>query len=343
MNICFIINHWNEIKPETESSLRLIHEAVLRKHTVCILYPNKLTIRNSVVHGFAMIIRKNEKVSLSIPGFYKNVKFKEQLLPLQGFDTIFIRTNPPIDNTLLNFLDSVKHDTFIINDVDGLRLANNKLYTAAFYDPNNEIIPETHVTKNKEYLKRVIKESGKDKMILKPLEGYGGSGVIIVEKNATQNINSLLDFYIDGKEGSNYVILQEYIDGAEEFGDVRVLMLNGEPIGAMRRIPAEDEFRSNVHVGGIVVRHTLTKHERMLCKAIAPKLLADGLYFVGLDIIKGKLIEVNVCSPGGITRINKLNRTKLQQKVLDFVESVVMNKEAAITRKIAFKKRIEDA
>jgi len=342
MNICFIINSWDTLSPEEDTTMRLIHESVIRGHNVGIIYPHNLTIRQSRTYGFVKKIKKKDKYSSNFTTFHRKTEFNEQLLPLSGFDAIFVRNNPPLDPVMLNFLDSVKDDTFIINDINGLRKANNKLYPASFDDPKNEIIPVTHVSKNKNFLKKVILESNKDKMILKPLEGYGGSGVIVLEKRARQNINSLLDFYISGKKESNYVIVQEYIDGVEH-GDTRVLMLNGEPIGAYKRIPAEDEVRANIKVGGKPIKHNLTKQEKYICKKIGPKLVADGLYFVGLDIINGKLIEINVCSPGGITRINHFNRVKLQKKVIDFIEEVVTNKESAINRKRDFKKLIEDA
>ena len=178
-------------------------------------------------------------------------------------------------------------------------------------------------------------------MILKPLDGFGGSGVIVLEKGAQKNINSLLDFYISGKSDSNYVILQEYIDGADN-GDVRVLMLNGEAIGAYKRVPAADEVRANIKAGGNAVKHTLTKVEKNICKKIGPKLVADGLYFVGIDIIAGKLIEINVCSPGGITRINRFNKARLQKQVIDFIETVVNTKEFAIDRKRYLRRMIEN-
>jgi glutathione synthase len=334
---------WERVEADTDSTLRLVHESVLRGHRTAVLYPKNLTIRNSITSGFCKFITTpGGKVPSNIPTFHKKVQFKEQLVPMSGFDVIFVRNNPPLDPVMLNFLDSVKDDTFIINDINGLRKANNKLYPASFEDPNNEIIPVTHVSKNKNYLKRIIQESEKERMILKPFDGYGGSGVIVLERGAMQNVNSLLDYYITGKDRDHYVILQEYISGAEN-GDVRVLMLNGEPIGAMKRIPGEGDLRSNVHAGGNAVKHTLTKKEKELCSKIGPKLVSDGLYFVGIDIISNKLIEVNVCSPGGITRINKFNRVKLQQKVLDFAENVVKYKEAAIERKRAFRKTIEDA
>ncbi|MDT8402445.1 MAG: glutathione synthase [Bacteroidales bacterium] len=340
MNICFIINPWEKLDPADDSTLRLIHESVIRDHNVGIMYPHNMTIRQSQTMGFVRKIKKQDKYSHNMTVFHKKVEFKEQLLPMSGFDVIFARNNPPIDPVMLNFLDSVKDDTFIINDIDGLRKANNKLYPASFHD--NDIIPVTYVSKSKSVLKKAILESPKDKMILKPLAGYGGKGVIVLEKSALQNINSLLDFYISGTSDGNYVILQEFIEGAEE-GDVRVLMLNGQPLGAYRRIPASDDIRSNIKAGGSAQKHILTKQEKLICSRIGPKLVADGLWFVGLDIINGKLIEINVCSPGGITRINAFNRTRLQKRIIDFIEDVISAKETAIERKKHFKRLIDEA
>jgi glutathione synthase len=338
MNICFIMYPWERIVPEKDSTLTLIHECVDRGHRVAITTGSNLTIRDSTAMAFCKVFTKDMKVSKSILSFYKNAKTKEEMLPLAGFDVIFMRSNPPLDSIVLNFLDSVKDDVFIINEVEGLREANNKLYTAAFFDPNNEIIPATHVSKNKEYLERVIKESTQQKMIMKPLNGYGGSGVILIETKATQNISSLLDFYISGKDGdSNYVILQDYVEGAED-GDVRVLMLNGEPIGAMRRRPAAGEARSNVSAGGTVEKYTLNKQDKALCKMVGQR-----LSFVGLDLIGGKLIEVNVLSPGGITNINKLFKVKLQKKVIDFAEQMIQQKHRANDRRIQLRNTVANA
>jgi len=229
------------------------------------------------------MISKGQNIPASIKSFHKKVIFEKRMLPLRGFDVIFVRENPPLDNFMLNFLDSIKGDSFIVNDVDGLRKANNKIYTAALDEENKHFIPSTHVSKNKGYLKRVITESETSQMILKPLDGYGGSGVIIIEKEAKQNINSLLDFYIDQGGKNKYVILQEFVE-SDKRGDVRVLMLNGEPIGAMRRVPADDDIRSNTHAGATVEKHSLTKQEKLLCKNIGPKLVSDGLYLAETDI-----------------------------------------------------------
>lgn len=340
MNVCFIMYPWEKVSPATDSTLRLVHECATRGHRVAITTPGSLTIRDTVAHAFCDVV-ENNKVSSSVPTFYKQVQLRRRKLPLSGFDVIFMRANPPLDNIALNFLDQVRTDTFIMNDIDGLRVANNKLYTASFNDPDHDFIPATHVSKNREYLERVILESDHERMILKPLNSFGGRGVIVLEKRAKTSLRSLLDFYI-GEGHGNYVILQEFVEGAEQ-GDVRILMLNGEAIGAMRRVPASGEARSNIHAGGTETKHALTKQEKALCKSIGPKLVRDGLYFAGLDVIGGKLIEVNVLSPGGITRINKLNRTKLQRPVIDFVETVVQHKERLAARKHEFRKVIEDA
>ena len=343
MNICFLMYPWEEIDPENDTTLTLIHECAKRGHGVAMCTPANLTIRNSVTSAFCNVLNRNEKVSSSLKSFYKQAKLRVEMLPLAGFDVIFMRANPPLDPLMLNFLDSVKDDVFIMNSLQGIREANNKLYTAAFGDSHSNIIPVTHVSKNKKYLVDQIKESPADKMILKPLNGYGGSGVILIEKRAMSNIKSLLDFYVTNSDGtSNYVILQEYIEGADQ-GDVRILILNGEPIGAMKRIPGSDDHRSNVSAGGTVAKHSMTKEEKALCKQIGPKLVKDGLFFVGIDVIGGKLVEVNVMSPGGITYMNKVYKTKIQCKVVDFVESKVLDKLEAFDRRSRLRKEVQDA
>lgn len=322
MKICFIMYPWERINPRQDSSIRIIHECVRRGHEVAITHSKNLTIRDSVTLSYCKTIVA-DKVSTNIPSFYKMVTFQKEMRPLHDFDVIFMRDNPPLDPLVLNFLDSIKDDVFIINAINGLREANNKIYTAAYQDPDKEIIPTTHVSKSIDYLMRVIEESDQEKMIMKPLDGYGGSGVIVIEKSAMHNIKSLLEFYIEkSAKESNYVILQEYVEGAE-LGDVRVLMLNGEPIGALRRKPAQNDIRSNISAGGSVEKYKLTKQDKILCEKIGKKLVQDGIYLAGLDIIGSKLIEVNVLSPGTLTPINRLYNVKLQVKIVDYLEQVV--------------------
>jgi glutathione synthase len=336
---------WEKIDAENDTSLALIKECVKRGHGVAMCTPANLTIRDSVTNAFCTVINRMEKVPSTLRAFYNKAKLREEMLPLAGFDAIFFRANPPLDPIMLNFLDSVKDDVFICNSLQGMREANNKLYTAAFGDAHSNIIPNTHVSKNKEYLVQQVKDSKADKMILKPLNGFGGSGVILIEKSAMSNINSLLDFYITSGDGnSNYVILQDYIEGADQ-GDVRILLLNGEPVGAMKRVPGTDDHRSNVSAGGSIQKHVLTKAEKALCKQIGPKLVKDGLYFVGIDVIGGKLVEVNVMSPGGITYMNKVYKSKIkvEERVIDFLESKVVDQLQAFDRRTRLRKTVQDA
>ncbi len=142
---------WHEVELDKDSTLTLIHECVKRGNKLAIATPANLTIGNSIAFGFCKLIEKQEKVSRSLKTFHKTAFLKEKMLPLAGFDVVFMRANPPLDPIVLNFLDSVTEDVFIVNSVDGLREANNKLYTPVFDDLNNEIIPVTHVSKNKEY------------------------------------------------------------------------------------------------------------------------------------------------------------------------------------------------
>lgn len=321
MHIGFIIADWNTISPNDSSTLAIIRECLIRKHKVSILYTNNLTVRNNIVHSHIETINSMDKIPENISSFYKKVTFQKNMSGLHAFDCIMIRKDPPINPLVLNFLDAIKDEVVMINDVDGIRKANNKLYTTTFHDPHNTYLPVTHVSGSKKFINKTIDESEHEKMILKPLDGSGGRGVIVLEKNARSNINSLLDFYID-ETGDNYVILQEYIEGAEE-GDVRVLMLNGKFIGAYNRKPAVGEIRANIQAGGTAHKYTMTESQKRVCKKVGTKLVSDGLYFVGLDMIGDKILEVNVLNPGGITNINRLEKVKLQKQVVDFLEEKV--------------------
>lgn len=314
---------WERVNPKQDSTLRIIHECVIRGHEVAITHAQNLTIRDCVTLSYCKTIRKADKFSQKLPLFYRSLEFEHEMRSMRDFDVIFMRDNPPLDPLVLNFLDSVKDDVFMINAIDGLREANNKIYTAAYYDPEHSLIPTTHVSKNIDYLMRVIKDHEGDKMIMKPLDGFGGRGVIVIEKSAMQNIKSLLEFYINKAPGqTNYVILQDFVEGAEN-GDVRVIMLNGKPIGALRRRPPEGDVRSNISAGGSVEKYKLSREDKLLCERVGKKLVQDGIYYAGLDIIGAKLIEINVLSPGTITDINKLYGIKIQRKIIDYLENVV--------------------
>jgi glutathione synthase len=321
---------WQKVEPKLDSTIRLIHEAATRGHRVSIIHSNEMAIRRTIVWSTCHILT-NINIPEDIAEFYHEATFKKELLALKDHDALFLRDNPPLDNHLLNFLDTVEEDVFIVNSISGLRKANNKIYPATLASLHDDdiadkrLIPLTTVSRNREYLKERIEAYENDRFIMKPMDGFGGSGVILLDKssnNSKHNINSLIDFYINAGKGNNFIILQEFIE-TDLPGDIRVIMLNGKPIGSMRRVPAKDDHRSNVHAGGHCVMHKLNDKEIRICKVLGPTLVEDGLYLAGIDLMGGKLIEVNVCSPGGLVEINEGENINTQGMIIDFVEKSV--------------------
>ena len=158
-------------------------------------------------------------------------------------------------------------------------------------------------------------------MIIKPLDGSGGSGVFYLNQQ-DRNTNAILEAATN--TGQKLVMGQRYLPEIRQ-GDKRIIVLNGEPLGAVLRVPLEEETRGNIHVGGQCVRAAVTARDQEICAALSPLLRDDGLYFVGLDVIGNFLTEVNVTSPTGIQEINVLNGVYLERQVIDFVERQVEN------------------
>lgn len=238
--------------------------------------------------------------------------------PLDNFDAIFMRKDPPADaaylyaTMLLSLVDSRR--TFVLNHPAGLREANEKLYTLHF----PEVIPPTVVSSNLARLKQFIAEQGGE-AIVKPLDGHGGEGVFLASQT-DRNLNAILETVT--QFGSRLTMAQRYIPEIRN-GDKRVIVLEGEPIGATLRVPLPSENRGNIHVGGLCVKAELTERDRHICRTLKPRLARDGLYFVGLDVIGDYLTEVNVTSPTGVQEIDRLDNVNLESRVIDFVESQV--------------------
>jgi glutathione synthase len=238
--------------------------------------------------------------------------------PLTWYDAVFMRKDPPFDlayyfaTQLLGLVDP--RVTLVVNDPRGLREANEKLYALHFPD----LIPESLVSADLEQLKAFLDDLGGE-MIVKPLDGCGGAGVFHVHRR-DRNLNAILE--ASTVNGSRLVMAQRYLPAARE-GDKRIIVLDAEPLGAVLRIPREDEHRGNIHVGGRVERATVDARDREVCGRMAARLRADGLYFVGLDVIGGLVTEVNVTSPTGVQEIDRLDGTCLSARVLEFVEARV--------------------
>ncbi len=312
------------IHPETETTSYMMYECNQRGHTVYFLEPHDIYIR-----GHEVVARmRNVTVppNLSMKKYWQlliGCLKKEELIfeKVTQLDVLFLRKDPPLSYQTMQFLEPVNSKVFMINGITGQIIGNSKLYTLNFPD----IIPETHVSRDPERIKKIIDDFG-GAMVIKPLRRYGGQGVIKVSNRDRENLFSLINYYTNAYKPypeREPIMIQEYLDAVKKEGDIRVLMLDGEIIGSMRRIPREGDFRTNIHAGGAAYKHEITDKERKICSVIREKLITDGLFFVGIDIIGEKLVEINCVSPGGIPRINRFSKVKLESKVIDFVEQKV--------------------
>jgi glutathione synthase len=231
---------------------------------------------------------------------------------LAEVDCVFIRKDPPFDAEYLYvtlMLEKLRGRALVVNDPRGLRDANEKLYTLHFA----EHMPKTLVTSDRDRIHRFVAELGT--AVVKPLDGAGGSGVMVVSK-ADRNSRSIVDYIT--REGTRHAMVQEYLE-AVRAGDKRVLLLEGEVLGGINRVAREDDVRSNIHVGGRVEACEVTPAERAVVAHMAPRLAADGLVFVGLDFIGGKLTEVNVTSPTGIQELSRHVGRDVAERVIEWV------------------------
>lgn len=235
-------------------------------------------------------------------------------LDLAEVDAVLVRKDPPFDSAYLHLtqqLDALEGKTLIVNAPRGLRDANEKLFATRFPD----LTPRTLVSASPERLLAFAKEVGD--AILKPLDGAGGAGVVAL-RAGDRNSRALVDLLT--REGREHALVQEFLPGITG-GDKRVLLLDGEPLGAIRRVPRSDDIRANIHVGGRVEATTLTRREEEIARIVGEQARARGLYFVGLDLIEERLIEVNVTSPTGIQELARLTGERPDLAVVDWLAS----------------------
>ncbi len=321
MNIAFLMDRPETIDPEYETTSRIMYECDRRGHSVFFLEPHDIYVRAQTVVARMDPVRISGDLSLKeywqkvIEKLSSGGRIFEELTEM---DVLFWRKDPPLNYKAVEFLAPVTDKLFMINNPVGLILGNSKLYTLNFPD----LTPEVHISRDPERLKRIIDNFGGD-MIIKPLGRFGGEGVIKVSTRDKENLNSLMHYYVQAYQpypDRETIMVQEYLKDVKANGDVRILMLDGRILGAMSRKSMDGGFRTNIHAGGKAFRHEITNKEREICERIGPKLREDGLYFVGVDIIGEKLIEINCVSPGGIPRINELTGLRLESDVVDFIE-----------------------
>ncbi len=306
MRLLVVMDEPSRINPRTDTTLVIIDEARSRGHVVEICTPDALWLDGDAPQTLAFTVED------SVGGL--RVAEQGRACALALFDVVFMRKDPPFDldyyfATLL--LARCGRRPRVVNDARALRDANEKLYIFNF----PQFVAPTRVTRSLGPLREFLSAMGGE-MIVKPLDGCGGAGIFHV-REGDRNTNSILEMVSDG--GRKLVMAQRYLPEVRQ-GDKRILLLDGEPLGAVLRVPAEDETRGNLHVGGTATRTTLDDRERQICAALKPRLIADGLSFVGIDVIGGWLTEVNVTSPTGVQEINRLDNVKLEQPIVDWLE-----------------------
>ncbi|MBI2997391.1 MAG: glutathione synthase [Deltaproteobacteria bacterium] len=308
LKVGVIMDPIEKIDINKDTTFVLMLECQRRGHEIYYSELGDLFIRGSVPHGTSRPVR----VVRGKPHFHLE---PSETRPLSWFDVVLMRKDPPFDlqffftTHLLSLVDPRR--CVVVNNPHGLREATEKLYALNF--PG--IIPPSIVSSNMNRLKEFMGEQGGE-MIVKPLDGCGGHGVFYLAVK-DRNINAILELVT--ADGRVPVMGQRYLPEVRQ-GDKRVLVLDGEPIGALMRVPRENDHRANIHAGGQSAAAEITARDREICRVVAEPFRNLGLYFVGLDVIGGFLTEVNVTSPTCVQEINALNGVQLESQILDFIE-----------------------
>lgn len=305
----FVMDPLERININTDSTFVMMLEAQRRGHPIYFAEPGALEQRGKDVWIEAHQVEVRRKLGDAFT-----------LQPAEVFDlndaaAVFMRKDPPFDIEYVTscwMLDRIDRDKVVlINDPRSILLNNEKLFALNF----PALIPETIVSRRPARIRRFIEERGD--VVVKPLTGAGGAGVVRLVKG-DKNTKSILDLLT--VEGRLSVEAQVYLPDVVE-GDRRVLLLDGDPIGVINRRPKSDDLRSNMHAGGVAEKAELTPRDQEICAAIGPELKRLGLVFVGIDIIGGKLTEINVTSPTGIQEINRFDGSCLEASLIDWVEA----------------------
>ena len=309
MRFVYVMDPMDRVLPDKDTTLSLMRAAQGRHHVALHCEPREVFVEGGDVHAHVR--------EVSVRDAKPHFTFGSELeVRLADVDAVLIRKDPPFDDAYLYLtlmLEQARGRTQILNDPRGLRDANEKLYALHFA----QHMPRTLVASDRARIHRFLSQVRTG--VIKPLDGAGGSGVMVVA-TGDKNARSIVDYMT--REGMRHVMLQEYLP-AVIAGDKRVLLLGGEVLGAINRIARDDDVRSNIHAGGRVEPCSVSAEERAIVAAMAPRLAADGLVFVGLDFIGGKLTEVNVTSPTGIQELSRHVGTDMAERVIVWIEQHV--------------------
>ena len=294
LKVALQMDRIEDVSISADSTFRIGLEAEARGHTLFQYTPDQLIFDEGQLfaHGRDITLRRE-------PG--NHVSFGEwRTADLRAFDVVWLRQDPPFDMayvTSTHLLDRIHPDTLVVNDPFWVRNSPEKLMVLDFPD----LTPPTMIARDVRAIRDFRARHGE--IILKPLYGNGGAGVFHLPQ-ADANLSALLELF--GGINREPVIVQKYLP-AVVMGDKRVILVDGEPVGAINRVPAEGEARSNMHVGGRPEKVGLTDRERKICARIGPVLREKGQIFVGIDVIDGWLTEINVTSPTGLQELERFD------------------------------------
>ena len=305
--IAFQMDPIEHVDIEGDSTFKLAFEAQNRGHDIYYHAPNMLAFEDGRVtaKGQKMFLRNEVGNHVELDAI--------ECLNLHDFDVVWLRQDPPFDMgyiTTTHLLDFLVPDTLVVNNPFWVRNFPEKLLMLKFSD----LIPPTTIARDLDVLKKFRTANGD--VIVKPLYGNGGAGVFRLQPE-DQNIASLHELFCN--INTEPLIIQKYLTDVVK-GDKRVILVDGEPIGAINRIPATGETRSNMHVGGRPEKIALTKRDKEICSIIGPTLRKKGQLFVGIDIIGDYLTEINVTSPTGLQELDRFDGINAAGLIWDAIE-----------------------
>jgi glutathione synthase len=317
LTIGFLMDPLESVRVDHDSTFAVMLEAQRRGHQVRYFEQGWLHFEGSCAAS-----RMRHVTVRREPGHPFDV-LSEGVHRLSELDVLFLRKDPPVDADYLHATQLVElcgaRRPVYINHPAGIRDANEKLFALRFPD----LMPETYVSRELPALAAFIARHPQG-TILKPIDGFGGKGIVFIGPN-DRNMRSLLELLTSN--GRESIIAQAYIPQSRA-GDKRIVLVDGEPVGAVLRVPSSDDHRGNMAAGGTPHKTELTQRERDICARLKPVLLEKGLRFVGIDVLGDWLTEVNVTSPTGIVEIDHLDGINIEGLILDMAERLVRERGA---------------
>ncbi|WP_420557081.1 glutathione synthase [Roseovarius sp.] len=308
MKIAFQMDPIGGIDIAGDSSFRLAEEAQARGHDLFYYTPDKLAYDRGRItaRGWPLTVQRVKGDHFSLG--------EERVADLSEFDVVWLRQDPPFDMfyiTTTHLLERVRDTTLVVNDPFWVRNFPEKLLILDF----PELMPPTAIARDLDTIRAFKAEHGD--VILKPLYGNGGAGVFHLPES-DRNLSSLHEMFTGFSREP--LIVQKYLPEIKD-GDKRVILVDGEPVGAINRLPGKGEVRSNMHVGGRPEKVALTDRDREICAIIGPRLREAGQIFVGIDVIGQYLTEINVTSPTGIQELERFDGINVAGRIWDAIEA----------------------